>query len=151
MASYPLTHQDLLFWVPNSCVIVTSERFSYHPDRKNRSSWNCFSANSAFSRGKRAGEWAKISKKADMVFRYFLKSSKLLIVFLDRSGLVLCRNKVWAIYIGRNSRNFKIKNGATRVHLTPERFYFGIVSMQLDRACVCVLVLFLFIRMIIGN
>ena len=77
----------------------------------------------------------KSLKKLDMVFRYFLESSKLLIVFLDRSGLVLCRNKVWAISTGRSSRTCKIKNGATRAHLTPEKISFEILSMQFDRAC----------------
>ena len=88
-----------------------------------------------FGWGKNAEKQAKVSKKLDMVFRYFLESSKLLIVFLDRSGLVLCRNKVWAISIGRSSRTFKIKNRATQVHLTPENICFGILSVQLDRAC----------------
>jgi hypothetical protein len=77
----------------------------------------------------------KFLKNVDAFFRFFLESSKLLIVFLDRSGLVLCRNKVSAISIGPSSRTFKIKNGATRVHLTHEKINFHILSMQFDRAC----------------
>lgn len=55
-------------------------------------------------------------------------------VLLDRLGQVLYRSEVSAISIGPGSRNFKIKNKPIGAHLTPEETFFGLLSIQLDRA-----------------